>query len=64
MKEKLMHGQYTTAQVRDMIREEFGVQYTMKQVWVILNSMGMRHAKPYPLDRRRPDNAENILKKT
>jgi putative transposase len=64
LKEKLMHGQYTTAQVRDMIREEFGVQYTMKQVWVILNSMGMRHAKPYPHDRRRPDNAENILKKT
>ena len=64
LKEKLKHGQYTTAQVRDMIREKFGIQYTMKQVWVILNRMGMRHAKPYAHDKRRPVNAENILKKT
>ena len=52
------------AQVRDMIREKFGIQYTMKQVWVILKKMGMRHAKPYSHDKRRPVNAENILKKT
>ena len=25
LKEKLKHGQYTTAQVRDMIREKFGI---------------------------------------
>ena len=53
-----------TEQVRDIIRKEYGIEYTMKQVWVILNSMGMRHAKPYPHDKRRPRNAENILKKT
>ncbi len=64
LKEKLKNGQYTTAQVKSIIREEFGIEYTMKQVWVILNSMGMRHAKPYPHDKRRPGNAENILKKT
>ena len=64
LKEELMHSQYTTAQVRDIIRKEYGIEYTMKQVWVILNSMGMRHAKPYPHDKRRPRNAENILKKT
>ena len=64
LKEKLKHGQYTTAQVRDMIREKFGIQYTMKQVWVILKKMGMRHAKPYSHDKRRPVNAENIVKKT
>ena len=64
LKEKLKHGQYTTAQVRDMIREKFGIQYTMKQVWVILNSMGTRHAKPYSQDKRRPVNAANVLKKT
>lgn len=64
LKERLKSGQYTTSQVRDMIRDEFGIEYTMKQVWVILKKMGMRHAKPYPHDRRRPGNAEDILKKT
>ena len=64
LKERLKSGQYTTAQVREIIRNEYGKEYTMKQVWVILNGMGMRHAKPYPHDHRRPDDAENILKKT
>ena len=64
LKEKLKDGQYTTAQVRDIIIEEFGIEYTMKQVWVILKKMGMRHAKPYPHDKRRPKDAENALKKT
>ena len=34
----------------------------MKQVWVILNKLGMRHAKPYPHDHRKPDDAESVLK--
>ena len=48
-------GQFTTAQVRELIRNQFGIEYTMKQVWVILKKMNMRHAKPY--------NADDILKK-
>ena len=64
LKEKLKDGQYTTAQVMDIIRNEFGIEYTMKQVWVILKKMGMRHAKPYPHDKRRPKDAEDALKKT
>ena len=64
LKEKLKNGQYTTAQVRDIIRNEFGIEYTMKQVWVILKKMGMRHAKPYPHDKRRSKDAEDALKKT
>ena len=64
LKDKLKDGQYTTAQVRDIIRNEFGIEYTMKQVWVILKKMGMRHAKPYPHDKRRPKDAEDALKKT
>jgi len=63
LKEKLKDGQFTTAQVRNIIIEQFGIEYTMKQVWVILKKMGMRHAKPYPHDKRRPGNAEDILKK-
>ena len=48
---KLKEGQFTTTQVRDMIRNQFGIEYTMKQVWVILKKMNMRHAKPYSHDR-------------
>ena len=62
LKEKLYEGQFTTSQVKDTIRGEFEIQYTMKQVWVIPKKMGMKHAKPYPLDNRRPDNAEKVLK--
>ncbi len=51
LKEKLKHGQYTTAQVRDIIKKEYGIEYTAKQVWVILKKMGMRHAKPYPHEK-------------
>ena len=46
LKEKLKNGQYTTSQVRDIIRDQFGIEYTMKQVWYILKKMGMRHANP------------------
>ncbi len=63
LKDILKEGEYTTAQVRNIIKEEFGIEYTMKQVWVILKRMGMHHAKPYPHDRRRPGNAEDVLKK-
>ena len=63
LKEKLKNEQYTTSQVRDIIMEELGKEYTMKQVWYILKKMGMRHAKPYPHDMRRPGNADDILKK-
>ncbi|EQD29120.1 transposase ISA1083-3, partial [mine drainage metagenome] len=52
LKERLKDGQFTIAQVRDIIREQFGIDYTMKQVWVILKKMRMRHAKPYPHDKR------------
>ena len=64
LKDRLKTGQYTTAKVRNIIKEEFEIEYTMKQVWVILRKMGMRYAKPYPHDKRRPKDAENVLKKT
>ena len=64
IKEILKEGQFTTAQVRNIIREKFGIEYTMKQVWVILRKMNMRYAKPYPHDKRRPGDAEEKLKKT
>jgi transposase len=53
-----------TKDVRLFIKERYGIGYSEKQVHVILTKMGLRHAKPYPADHRRPDDAENVLKKT
>ena len=41
---------------------EFGVEYTLKQVRIIAKKLGMRYAKPFTLDYRKPPNSEEILK--
>ena len=53
---------WTLRDVRELIKEKFNVEYSDMQVWRILKSWNMYHAKPYVLDKRRPDNAESILK--
>jgi len=53
----------STKGVKEYIAEEFGIEYTNKQIYIILGKMGMNHAKPYPRDHRRPEDAEEILKK-
>jgi transposase len=52
-----------TNDVRLYIQEEFGITYSIKQVHVILSKMRLHHAKPCPRDHRRPDDAEEVLKK-
>ena len=54
---------WTLKEVRILIKETFGVEYSEMHVWRILKSMNLRHAKPYVLDKNRPDDAESILKK-
>ena len=55
---------WTLREVRELIKEKFNVEYSEMQFWRILTSWNMHHAKPYVLDKRRPDDAETILKKT
>ncbi|WP_207205314.1 winged helix-turn-helix domain-containing protein, partial [Methanolobus psychrotolerans] len=55
---------WSTKEVRELIYNEFKVQYTIKQILVILKKFGMHHAKPYTHDHRRPEDAEDRLKKT
>ena len=57
------HDTWTTEEVRALIFKEFDVEYTAKQIRIILRNMGMRYAKPFTHDYRRPRNAEEILKK-
>jgi putative transposase len=54
---------WTTREVQELIEEEFGVSYSSWQVRRILKSFGMKCAKPYQKDYRKPDNAEETLKK-
>lgn len=55
---------WTTKDVRDLVSKRFNVEYTLKQIYIILRDMGMNFAKPYPHDYRKPPDAEDILKKT
>ncbi len=64
LKECLSTGSWTTGQVRNLIMEKFGVEYSSRQVARILKGLHMNHAKPYPHDHRRPEDAEERLKKT
>jgi putative transposase len=54
---------WTTDEVKSLIIKEFGVEYTIKQIRIIVKKAGMKYAKPFTYDYRRPDNAEEILKK-
>lgn len=54
---------WTTKEVQKLISKKFAVDYTLKQIRVILKSFGMNYAKPYQHDYRKPKNAESILKK-
>lgn len=55
---------WTTKEVRGLIKERFGVEYSLRHVSRLLRSFGMKYAKPYQKDYRRPDNAEEEFKKT
>jgi len=55
---------WTTGEIRELIRGEFGVEYTLKQIRVILKGFKMKFGKPYSHDYRRPEDAEEQLKKT
>lgn len=64
LKEKLSSGSFTTEDVRELIQTKYGVEYTSKQVRIIMRKMGLNYAKPFQHDYRRPMDAEEQLKKT
>ena len=53
---------WTTKEARELIKNEFGVEYSIRHVSRILKSMGTKYSKPYQRDYRR-QNAEEELKK-
>lgn len=64
LREVLRISPMETKDVRLYIIDRYGVDYSTKQVHVILSKMGLHHAKPYPKDHRSPDDAIDVLKKT
>lgn len=63
--EEILHQRddWSTKEVKELIFNRFNVTYTGKQILEILKKFGMHHAKPYSHDYRRPEDAENRLKK-
>lgn len=64
LKERLRSGSFTTEEVRELIQTNYDVEYTSKQVRIIMRKMGLNYAKPFQHDYRRPADAEEQLKKT
>jgi len=63
LKEMLKEKEYwTTKEVRGLIKERFQVDLSQDQVVRILKyKLKMHFSKPYPLDYRRPEEAEALL---
>lgn len=51
---------WTTDEIKKLISDEFMVEYSLKQIRIFLRKFGMKLAKPFPHDYRRPDDAEEI----
>ena len=56
-------GNWTTKDVQLLIAKKFDVEYSAKQIRIILSGFGMNYAKPYSFDYRKPKDADDILKK-
>ena len=63
-KELLKRNYWTTNEVKELISLQFGIEYSSDQIRRILKNYNMLFGKLYPQDYRRPENAENIFKKT
>lgn len=54
---------WTTREVMGLIKENFGIEYTLKQIGIILNNFGMRYSKPYIFDYKDQKMPKKFLKK-
>ena len=62
LKELLKKKEYWTIRdVEVIIKKEFSVEYKRSRLYDLLRELGLKLSKPYILDVKRPDNAEEIL---
>lgn len=65
LKEKLQErNDWTLQEIKEKIQEMFNIDYTERHLRRKLKNMGMKHGKPFQEDYRKPENAEQQLKKT
>ncbi len=50
--------------LKELIKEEYNVEYSHKQVWVIARKLGYSYVKVYPKFSQSPEDTEYQLKKT
>ena len=56
---------YTLKKIQKLIKEKFNIEYSEKQVWVIVREkLGFNYGKPFTKYSKKPKNAEKTLKKT
>ena len=53
---------WQTVEVMRLIKKEFKIKYSINQTRRIMKKLGMRFSKPYTMDYRRAEGAEEILK--
>jgi transposase len=46
------------------IKDNFGIDYSRRQINRIINNLGYVRVKPYPIAENQPENAEELLKKS
>lgn len=55
------HGHLDISEIHEIVKNMFNVKLSKNRLSVVLREMGMCYAKPYRMDYRRPENAEEIL---
>jgi len=65
LKEKLKtKDSWFTSEVKALVKRDFGVAYSFRQIIRILKGFDMHYAKPYPYDYRKPNNSEQLLEQS
>lgn len=54
---------WTLREIKELIIKKYSVEYSESRLRDVLKSLGVRHAKPFSRDYRRPFDAEQVLKK-
>lgn len=54
---------YSSKQALELIKEKFGVEYSIRQVERILRDLKFGYSKPYTVYSKMPEDAEELLKK-
>ena len=54
----------TMTDVKHIVKEKFNVDYSLKQITIIVRKLGYNYSKAYPIFTKSPEDAEEQLKKT